>query len=319
MASLKLKRAINTLLKDYLSLNDEESILIISDTKKQELSLLVFELAKKITGDVYYLELGKTGDGQDLPNIIFEASKAVDTILVVATLPIYQSRMLSEISNLGIRVAILPQISEDGLSRSMQAETQEISKNAHLFESKLKNTSIVRLESKNGTDISLPIKNRDVFVHTGILTKIGETGIVPSSKVFVSPWDEKSNGVIVFDGYIDQIGILKSTVTVQIEDGVATKITGDGDEAKHLAKILNKHGEEARNLAEFGLGINPKAIISSDFYESESSLGTCFISFGSNLKLGGNVDIPLRLSCVIEKPNVLLDDENFIANGKLIL
>ncbi len=319
MASLKLKRAINTLLKDYLSLNDEESILIISDNKKQELSLLIFELAKKITGDVYYLELGNTSDKEHLPNIILEAAKAVDTIMVVADIPMYQSRMLREISSLGIRVAILPQISEDGLSRSMQAEIDEIVKHAQLFETKLKSTSIIRIESKNGTDISLPIKNRDVFTDTGILTKIGETGIVPSSKVFVSPWDEKSNGVVVFDGYIDQIGLLKNAVTVQIEDGIATKITGEGDEAKLLAKILNKYGEEARNLAEFGLGINPKAIVSNDFIESESALGTCFIAFGNNQRLGGNVDLPLRLSCIIEKPSVLLDDENYITNGKLMI
>lgn len=319
MASLKLKRGINSLIKDYLSLNDEESILVISDHKKQELSLLVFELAKKVTSDVYYLELGNTADSQDLPNIILEASKAVDTIMVIADIPIYQSNMLREISSLGIRVAILPQISEDGLGRCMQAETDEILKNAELFESKLKNTSIVRIESKNGTDISLPIKNRDIFVDTGILRKIGEVGIVPSSKVYVSPWDEKSNGIIVFDGYIDQIGVLKNTISVQIEDGIATKITGDGEEAKLLAKILNKYGEEARNLAEFGLGINPKAIISNDFYESESALGTCFIAFGNNLRLGGNVDIPLRLSCIIEKPSVLFDDENFITNGKMMV
>lgn len=319
MASLKLKRAINSLLKDYLSLNDEESILVISDSKKQELSLLVFELAKKVTTDVYYLEIGNSADKESLPNIILEASKAVDTIMVVADIPIYHSRMLREISSLGIRVAILPQISEDGLSRSMQAETEEILKFAEMFENKLKNTSIIRIESKNGTDISLPIKNRDVFASTGILRKIGEVGIVPSSKVFVSPWDEKSNGIIVFDGYIEQIGPLKNTVQVQIEDGIATKITGDGDEAKQLAKILNKYGEEARNLAEFGLGINPKAIISSDFYESESSLGTCFIAFGNNLRLGGNIDLPLRLSCVIEKPTVLFDDESFITNGKFMV
>ncbi|HRP01881.1 MAG TPA: aminopeptidase [Candidatus Kapabacteria bacterium] len=318
MASLKLKRAINVLIKDYLCLNEDESILIISDSKKQEVGLHILELTRKITKDAFYMEINTAVELDELPNIIYEASKAVDTMLVVADIPMFHSNMLKDISNLGIRVAILPPISEDGLNRCLQVDIDELNNNVQKYEELLKNTSIVRIESKTGVDISLPIKGREVFSVTGILKKIGETGIIPSTKVFVSPIDAKTNGTLVIDGYIEQIGILKNTVSIQIENGIATKISGDGDDAKYLAKILNKYGEEARNLSEFGLGINPRALVSNDFYETESALTTCFVAFGNNRRLGGNTDIPIRLSCIIEKPTILFDDEVFMSNGKIL-
>lgn len=318
MASLKLKRAINVLIKDYLCLNEDESILIISDSKKQEVGLHILELTRKITKDAFYMEINTAVELDELPNIIYEASKAVDTMLVVADIPMFHSNMLKDISNLGIRVAILPPISEDGLNRCLQVDIDELNNNVQKYEELLKNTSIIRIESKTGVDISLPIKGREVFSVTGILKKIGETGIIPSTKVFVSPIDAKTNGTLVIDGYIEQIGILKNTVSIQIENGIATKISGDGDDAKSLAKILNKYGEEARNLSEFGLGINSRALVSNDFYETESALNTCFVAFGNNSRLGGNTDIPIRLSCIIEKPTILFDDEVFMSNGKIL-
>jgi len=274
-------------------------------------------LAKKITTDSYYLEIcdGLT-EAEVLPSIIFESSKSVDSLLVVADIPIMDSKLIKKISSLGIKVGVLPSISEDAFTRCMSVESDTIHETSTKILSILQNASMVRVEAKNGTNISLPIKNREVYAETGILKKIGQTGYIPSGKVFVSPWDAKSNGIIIFDAYIEQIGVLKNAVKVEVENGIATKISGDGEEAKTLAKILNKHGEEARNVAEFGLGINNKAIISSDFFESEISLGTCYIAFGKNISLGGNVDIPIRLSCVLEKPSIFIDDEYLINNGK---
>lgn len=320
MSSLKLKRAVNTLVKDFLGLNEDESILILSDAKRQELGFVFFESAKKISNDSFYLELGTDYENHEqLPGIILETAKSVDSVMVVGDIPILGSRILRQISSLGIRVGILPSISEDGLARCMTADHEKMLVISSKVEHILSRTSIIRLESRNGTDISMPVKGREVFSATGILRKIGETGVIPSGKVYVSPWDEKSNGIIVVDAFIEGMGPLKNAVTIEIENGIATKITGDGEEPKNLARMLNKYGEDARTLAEFGIGINYKAILSNDFVESEISLGSCFIAFGNNILLGGNSDVPMRLSCIIEKPSVFVDDEFLINNGKLVL
>ncbi len=319
MTALKLKRAMNTLLREYLYLNNEESILIISDNKKQELSLIAFDLSKKITKDSYYLELGTQDENNLLPKIIFEASKAVDTILVIADIPLFQSKMIREISSLGIRVAIIPQISDEGLCRCMQANTEEILANAELFESKLANTSKIRVETKNGTNITLDIKGRTIYSDHGILKKIGEIGMIPNSKVSVSPIDKELNGTIVFDDFIDTIGLLKNNVSIQVEKGIVKNISGSGDPFKIISKLFDQFGENSINLVEFGLGINPKAIIANDLSENESTLGSCYFTFRDNATFGNKSDSQFRMTGVIEKPNIKLDDIPLITNGRLLI
>jgi len=317
--SLKLKRAINVYLKEYLCLTEDESILIISDTKRQELSFNFFEMTNKITQDSFYLEIGNLyNDPLKLPNIFYEAAKAVDTILFVADMPIMGSPILRKISDLGVRVAVLPLISEDALSRCMITKADELLDIAKNFELRLQNAENIRIETKSGTNLTLPVKDREIFLNTGILKKIGETGYIPSGKIYLSPIDEMSYGTLIVDCYIQGIGLLKSPVKIEIENGMAVKIYTDSDDGRNFQKIINQYGEDARNIAEFGLGINPKSLVSSDFYETESSFGTCFVAFGGNIALGGKVDVPARISCIIQNPSIFVDDKFLLNNGKLV-
>lgn len=321
MASLKLKRAVNSLIKDYIGLNEDETILIVSDEKRQEFGISFFESAKKLCEDAFYLEVKSKYNSVDshLPDVILDALKAVDTAIVVTDFPFYNTETLKTVASLGVRVAVIPIISEDSFCRCLGADFDKIAEMSKKFNDLFVKTSIIRLESKNGTDISLPVKGRQIIQNTGIIRNIGENSILPAGKVFVSPWDEKSNGVIVIDTAIDGIGLLENPITIEIVDGLATKITGDGEDAKHLAKILNKVGEQARVLAEFGIGCNYKATVCNDFYETESTLGNAYIAFGGNIGMGGINDIAYRLSCVINKPNVYLDDELLLAHGKVVM
>jgi leucyl aminopeptidase (aminopeptidase T) len=321
MASLKLKRAVNSLIKDYIGLIEDETILIVSDEKRQELGISFFESAKKLCEDAFYLEVKSKYNavGVRLPDIVLDSIKAVDTAIIVTEFPFYNTDNLRIIESLGIRVAIIPTISEDSFCRCLGADYDKIAELSQKFNDLFVKTSIIRLESKNGTDISLPIKGREVFQDTGIIRNIGESSILPAGKVFVSPWDEKSNGVIVIDTAIDGIGILNNPITIEIVDGLATKITGDGEDAKHLAKMLNKVGEQARVLAEIGIGCNYKAIVCNDFYETESTLGNAYIAFGGNVAMGGTNENSFRLSCVLNKPNVYIDDELLLSHGKIIM
>jgi leucyl aminopeptidase (aminopeptidase T) len=321
MASLKLKRAVNSLIKDYIGLEEDETILIVSDEKRQEFGISFFESAKKLCEDAFYLEVKSKYNSENilLPDVILDSIKAVDTAIIVTEFPFYNSEALKNIASLGIRVAIIPIISEDSFCRCLGADYDKIAELSQKFYDLFNKTSIIRLESKNGTDLSLPIKSREIFQAAGIIRNIGETSVLPAGKVLVSPWDEKSNGIVVIDTAVDGIGILENPITIEIVDGLATKITGDGEEAKHLAKILNKVGEQARILAEFGVGTNFKATVCNDFYETESTLGNAYIAFGGNSGLGGTNENSFRLSCVINKPNVYIDDELLLAHGKLMM
>ena len=69
-------------------------------------------------------------------------------------------------------------------------------------------------------------------------------------------------------------------------DGYAAEISG-GEEADRLVALLGGHNIDARNVAEFGIGTNDKAIISGLILEDEKVMGTIHIAFGAELSSHG--------------------------------
>ena len=319
MASLKLKRAVNTLLKDFIGLYEDESVLIIADDKRQELGLSMHDSAKKICEEVFYLELkAKDNYTFEPPDILRESMKSVDVVINASGMNFYDTRALYEVSNLGVRVGLVPNINEESLSRCLGIDHVKITEVSESIKANLEKTSVVRIETRSGTDLSIPIKDQSVTASTGVLKTIGDTGYIPSGKVFVVPEPRKVSGIINIDGSIEGIGLITNPLKLEFENGVLTKVHGDGAEAKAFLKILNKFGDDARQLGEFGIGTNYKATLSGEYYEDELSTGTAYIALGRNINLGGTIDVPFRIGCVFSRPNIFIDDELIVHNGKYI-
>ena len=96
------------------------------------------------------------------------------------------------------------------------------------------------------------------------------------------------------------------------------KVEG-GNAAKQLLKLLNAAGKKAKNIAEFGIGANDKAIISGNMLEDEKVMGTCHIALGNNSGFGGKVEVGLHIDGLIKKPDVFVDGKLMMKEGKLVL
>lgn len=319
MASLKLKRAVNTLLKDFIGLYQDESVLIIADDKRHELGQSMHESAKKICDEVFYLEL-KAKDHYELepPDILRESMKAVDVVINASGMNFYDTRALYDVSTLGVRVGLVPNINEESLSRCLGIDHLKITAVSESIKANLEKTSIVRIETRSGSNLSIPIKNQSVTSSTGVLKTIGDTGFIPSGKVFVVPEPRKVSGVIIIDGSIEGIGLVANPIKLEFADGVLIKVHGDNAESKAFLKIINKYGDDVRQMGEFGIGTNYKANLSGEYFEDELSTGTAYLGLGRNINLGGTIDVPFRIGCVFNRPNIFIDEELIVHNGKYI-
>ena len=104
-----------------------------------------------------------------------------------------------------------------------------------------------------------------------------------------------------------------------VKDGYATNIIGNR-QAKELKQTLdNINNKNAFNIAELGIGTNPKAIITGNILEDEKVLGTAHIAFGKNSSFGGKVDVPIHIDGVFNKPTIYVDKKLIIDDGKLKL
>lgn len=320
MAGLtKLERASQKALKEYLGLSPDETLLVISDSGKQEIGLALFEQGKKLCREAIYAEMKmREINGEEPPDSIAELMKLVDVVICPTSKSITHTNAKRNASAEGVRVATMPGITLDTLVRCLSADPEEIVALTAKVSARMRNVSDVRVTTKLGTDITLPIKKRRIISSTGVLRKIGEGGNLPSGEVYVAPWEKKSNGIIVFDGSISGIGIVENPITVEVKNGYATKIKG-GEQAQLLKQILEAPGRDGKAVAEFGIGTNHKAKICGDILEDEKVLGTIHIAFGNNISMGGKISVHSHIDGIIKKPTVYFDGEAVMTEGKLLI
>jgi aminopeptidase len=72
-------------------------------------------------------------------------------------------------------------------------------------------------------------------------------------------------------------------------------------------------------VAELGIGTNGRARPSGNVLEDEKILGSCHVAFGASAAIGGTVQVPVHLDCVVMKPDVSVDGEQFVREGALLV
>ena len=78
-------------------------------------------------------------------------------------------------------------------------------------------------------------------------------------------------------------------------------------------ELLTVHGPEATHVAELGIGTNEKAILSGELLEDEKILGTVHVAFGASAGIGGTIQVPVHLDCVVMKPDLAIDGEAVVS------
>src|ERR1043166_694807 len=127
-----------------------------------------------------------------------------------------------------------------------------------------------------------------------------------------------SSGVLVVDGSMAMIGNVTEPITIEVKDGWATNISG-GDEARKFLQLLEPHGRDARNVAEFGIGTNDQAILSGVILEDEKVMGTIHVAFGDNKSMGGSVRVASHLDGLVKSPSVWFDEKMIMENGRFVV
>lgn len=319
MASIKLKRAATSALRDFMGLDEGETLLVITDEYGAEVGSALYEAGKKLCAEAFYVEMRSRGrNGEEPPEQIARLMREVDVVVCPTAKSLTHTRARREASKLGVRIGTMPGITEDTLSRCLSADPKQIVEDTERVASVMEGSTAVRVTTALGTDIAMGVKGRHALSSTGVLRRIGESGNLPSGEVYLAPLEGSSEGVVVFDGSIAGIGILSSPVTVTVKEGMIVDIAGSGPEAKQFAKLFLKY-EQAKAVAEFGIGTNYKAKICGDILEDEKVMGTIHIAFGNNIGMGGKIDVPLHIDGIVKEPTVLIDGKEIMRAGKFLI
>lgn len=320
MPLLKLQKASRIALKDYMGLDEGETLLVLSDEKLREIGLSIYEAGTLIAKESFYLEIKERElNGQEPPEQVAELMKSVDVVVAATSKSLTHTKARREASKVGVRVGTMPNISQETMIRCLNPSTHKVIDTTKIVFNALQNVKSVRVTSKKGTDITFSCEGRQVIPSTGVLRNIGESGNIPSGEVYLAPIEGSANGMLVFDGSIAGIGILTHPVYIEVQDGIATKISGKGGEARLFGRMINRYDNDSKSIGEFGIGTNPFAKICGEILEDEKVLGTVHFAFGNNISMGGKINVPIHIDGLITKPTVYFDNKKIMENGNLLI
>ncbi len=102
---------------------------------------------------------------------------------------------------------------------------------------------------------------------------------------------------------------------MEVRDGFITRIEG-GRQAEVLRRDLESHGDRnSFNIAELGVGLNPKCKMIGIMLEDEGVLGSAHIGIGTNITLGGTIKAPCHYDLLVWYPRIEIDGE-VVIDGK---
>jgi leucyl aminopeptidase (aminopeptidase T) len=318
------KKTIQHLLHECGSLKQGERLLILCDPTTKDFALLFEKEAKLISVETALVEIPvASAHGQDPPAEAAEMMLGADLIMSLCQFSLAHTTARIAAGKRKARFLSMPcytwtLLDDPALTVSYKKLAPVVRNIADLFTAGSK----VRVQSKNGTDISLQIVDRVGNYCPGFVEKAGDLGSPPDIEANVSPEESKSQGTVVIDGSITcpELGLLTDAVTLTVKDGFIVDFASDNKEyVSILDKMFGAPDSKRRVLAECGIGLNPQAKLTGSMLTDEGAMGCMHFGFGSNYTVGGQNKVDFHLDFVFKNATMTIDDKLVIEDGDLKL
>jgi leucyl aminopeptidase (aminopeptidase T) len=313
-----LDTAVRAVVRDCLGVSAGESVFVLCNPVTAELGERMRAEAEAAGGDAVLATMAERAThGTEPPEPVAAAMAAADVVLAPTVQSISHTAARSTASEAGTRIATLPGVTEEMLARVMSADMEGLRRKGNAVAAILDRGSEARISCANGGDLRMGLEGRTAIPDAGELTRPGAFGNLPCGEGFIAPVEGTTEGTLVVDGSIASIGLVGEPVRLTVAEGHLTEATGEAGEK--LMEHLDLHGADGTNVAELGIGTNEKAILTGEVLEDEKILGTAHVAFGASAAIGGTVQVPVHLDCVITRPTVEVDGEPIVRDGELLV
>lgn len=314
-----LERALAIAVRDCLAVKPQETVLVVTDDEKFKIGQKLHLVAREYARESLLLVMApRQNHGQEPPPAVARAMLAAEVIFFITQMSLSHTRARREATARGARIASLPGITEDIIARTIDVDYRRMNRLAARICPLLSGAPQIRITTPLGTDLSFSARGRRAHPDTGIIREKGGFTNLPAGEVYVAPLEGSANGRLVIDGTICRMWPLSRPIEVAIARGFAVG-AGPGPEAERFWQMLSRHGRPAFNVAEFGIGINPKARISGVVLEDEKALGTIHIAFGDNSSMGGRVKVPSHQDGIVTRATVWVGGTKIMEDGRLLI
>jgi len=288
-------------------------------TLAQEWYTTFAEMGAKIGFSVNVLEYEATGmPNSTIPNEIINMVRKSNLVIAMTE----YSASSSLISVCHSKDSITRCASMPGVERRMEetaftADYQQVKKYAICIAKMLNDSEGAEIVFSTGDTLSIDLRNRIGNADTGDCTQPGQFINFPSGEACKVPYEAEKDEIDEF-GKSKTQGILPvrshgELMKYVIEENKIVDIIGNGKKADEM-RIFYAGNDTRRNIAELGIGCNPKAVVTGNVLEDEK-VGL-HIAYGMSTHLGGKVksdvhdDICYSKGCPVEGTTVHFIDRD---------
>jgi len=315
----EMQRAASVAVRQCMKVKKSETVLVITDEPCRAVGIALWEEARKVAKEAFLVEMTpRKSNGEEPPAQIAALMASVDVVLAPTSKSLTHTDARRRACKKGARIATLPGITADSMSRTLSADYQKIARLTRKVVRILTKGKTARILTPTGTDLSMDISGRTAHEDTGLTHKKGEYTNLPAGEGYLAPVEGKTEGMLVVDGSMAGIGLLPRPLILEVTKGYVTRIAG-GPQATQLKRITKPFGKPALNIAELGVGTNYKAKVTGLVLEDEKVMGTVHVAIGDNASMGGKVHVQSHLDGVLLEPTLIVDGKTILDRGRLLV
>jgi leucyl aminopeptidase (aminopeptidase T) len=320
--NIEIARTARRVIADYMAVKPGEQVVIVVDTRTSPAIPEALAAAAHALGadPVIAMMTPRAKSGMEPPAAIAAAMVKADVVIAAASRSMYHIEAKNQAKLAGARGVFNAPYDEDGwINGAMTADFLKIRELAERLRDRLARGKIAHVTSPAGTDVTMAIEGRKpVGWLTGVCRNKGEVSAFPGGEVSLPPLEGTTEGRIVIEHIMTDIGRLAKPMTWVVEKGLAVRFEG-GVEAKALEAHI-EGVKNARNIAELGIGINPMSRLTGGITEVKKKLGTAHMALGDSAAgYGGAITSDVHLDGMIMNVRVEIDGEVIAENGRVLV
>lgn len=252
---------------------------------------------------------------------VVDAWKRADIVIDCSSGPHAYGNIMREALDAGTRLQRVG-VAEATMRRLFP--TQELRERVLAGKALMAGAKTMRITSPGGTDVTFYKEGREPLGIYSVSDVPGRWDIFPSGMVCVAPEEYKGEGVLVLspgDYMLVVNRYVREPVTMEIENGGITKITG-GMEAELLRRWFSQFNDErSYHIAHVGWGNEKRANWLIPGQDNECFYANMQIAFGSNIGIfpGAQTLCPSHIDFPCLNNSYWVDDTQIMEMGEFLI
>lgn len=332
------KNEMKNMFKQVFYPKKDERVLFLYDTPHDEINDSEVWIERRNMAQEWYQTFKEMGEKEgysvdiisypatglhntELPDEIVEMVKKANIVLALtefsASHPL--ARVIHKKDSV-TRCASLPLVEQRMENTAFKVDYHRLQRDTQFFKNLLNESIGANVRFSTGDSLFIDLRNRyNALVDDGNCQKVGTLINLPSGESYIAPYEAAEDERSEF-GESQTKGILPDydsdeIIKYQVENNKIINVKGKGKKAKKMRKCFDENPSR-RNIAELGIGCNPKAVVTGNPLEDEKVAGL-HIAYGSSTALNGKTASDLHIDICFPKDApvsatslVLIDEKN---------